>query len=204
MSESEILKGCLKNNRESQKALYDLFYSKMSGVCLRYSKDSNEAKEMLSEGFLNVFSNLKNYNPSISLESWINGIIVKSSIDHLRKNKQNLIVSTVYANEKAINTEDGMSDDELVLHIDKEDILKAVQDLTPAYRTVFNLYMIEKYSHKEIAEILDISETTSESNLSKAKYNLRKNILRQLSQHAQKNAGLKKKQAKQPPEEMIF
>ena len=204
MTENEIIKGCLKNNRESQKALYDMFYSKMLGVCLRYSKDNDEAKEMLSEGFLNVFGNLQNYNENSALEGWIKDIIVKTAIDHLRKIKQNLIVSTVYANDKAIITDDGISDDELVLHVDKEEILKAVQELTPAYRTVFNLYVIEKHSHKEISEILDISESTSESNLAKAKYNLRKNLLHILSEHGVKAAGSKKKQAKQPPEEKMF
>lgn len=177
MSENEIIKGCLNYDRESQKALYEQFYSKMLGVCLRYSKDFTESKEILCEGFLNVFSNLKDYTETSSIEIWIKGIMVKASVDHLRKNKQNLIVSTVYANEKAINTKEDISDEELVLNIHKEEILKAMQELTPAYRMVFNLYMIEKYSHKEIAEMLDISESTSESNLAKAKYNLRKNIL---------------------------
>ena len=193
MSENEIIKGCLNFNRESQKALYDQFYSKMSGVCLRYSKDNDEAKEILREGFLNVFSNLKNFNGSISLESWIKGIMVKTAVDHLRKNKQNLIVSTVHANDKAINTGKSISDEELVLNIDKEEILKAVQELTPAYRTVFNLFLIEKHSHKEIAEMLDISENTSESNLAKAKYNLRKNILLSLSQRKMNAEGFKNK-----------
>jgi RNA polymerase sigma-70 factor (ECF subfamily) len=202
MSENEIIKGCLNYDRESQKALYEQFYSKMSGVCLRYSKDVNEAKEMLCEGFLNVFSNLKNYTHKSSLEIWIKEIIVKASVDHLRKNKQNLIVSTVYANEKAVTDED-LSDDELVLNINKEEILKAVQELTPAYRTVFNLYLIEKYTHKEIAEMLDISESTSESNLSKAKYNLRKNIVHSIGPRPKRSEGVKRKQTKQPPEENI-
>ena len=200
MSENEIIKGCLNYDRESQKALYGQFYSKMSGVCLRYSKDFAEAKEILREGFLNVFSNLKNYTENGSIELWIKGIMVKASVDHLRKNKQNLIVSTVHANDKAINTREDISDDELVLNIDKEEILKAVQELTPAYRMVFNLYVIEKYTHKEIAEMLDISESTSESNLAKAKYNLRKNILNSISQRQRRAEGVKRKQTKQSPE----
>jgi RNA polymerase sigma-70 factor (ECF subfamily) len=177
MNENEIIKGCLKNDRASQKALYEQYYSKMLGVCQRYAKDKDDAKDVLHEAFLKVFSNLKNFNGSGSFEGWIRRIMVNTSIDYLRKNKQNyLIVSTVYANEKASAAIEEIEDDDLLLNIDKEDILKAVQDLTPAYRTVFNLYVIEEFTHKEIAEMLDISEGTSKSNLSKAKFNLRKNL----------------------------
>lgn len=178
MNETEIIKGCLKNDRASQKALYEHFYSKMLGVCLRYSNDSDEAKDVLHEAFLKVFTNLKNFTGSGSFEGWIRRIMVNTAIDQLRKNKQNyLIVSTVYANEKASDTADEMSDDDLSMHISQDDIVKAVQELTPAYRNVFNLYVVEEYTHKEIAEMLDISEGTSKSNLSKAKFNLKKNLL---------------------------
>ena len=178
MNETDIIKGCLRNDRASQKTLYEHFYSKMLGVCLRYSKNSDEAKDALHEGFLKVFDNLKNFKANGSFEGWIRRIMVNTSIDHIRKNKQNyLIVSTVYANEKATNVAEDVNDDDLAMHIDKEDILKAVQELTPAYRTVFNLYVIEEYTHKEIAEMLDISEGTSKSNLSKAKFNLRRNLM---------------------------
>jgi RNA polymerase sigma factor (sigma-70 family) len=178
MNETDIIKGCLKNDRTCQKALYEQFYSKMLGVCLRYSKTKDEAKDILHEGFMKVFNSLKNFNASGSFEGWIRRIMVNTAIDHLRKNKQNyLIVSTVYANEKAAGMQEEISEDELVMHIDKEEILKAVQELTPAYRTVFNLYVIEEYTHKEIAEMLDISEGTSKSNLSKAKFNLKKNLM---------------------------
>ncbi len=176
MNEIEIIKGCLKNNRESQKALYDHYYNKMLGVCLRYSKDIDEGKAILHQGFFKVFANLKNFKANESLESWIKKMMINASIDYLNKNKQNLIVSTFNANKKAVNTLDDIGDDELILHVEKEEILKAVQELTPAYRKVFNLFVIEGYSHKQISEMLDISEETSESNLSKAKFNLRKNI----------------------------
>ena len=178
MNETDIIKGCLKNDRVSQKALYETFYSKMLGVCLRYSKSSDEAKDVLHEGFLKVFTNIKKFHGTGSFEGWIRRIIVNTAIDHLRKNKQNyLIVSTVYANEKASHIADEINEDELALHINQEEILKAVQELTPAYRTVFNLFVIEEYTHKEIAELLDISEGTSKSNLSKAKFNLKKNLM---------------------------
>ncbi|MGQ0828621.1 MAG: RNA polymerase sigma factor [Bacteroidota bacterium] len=179
MTETEIIKGCLKNDRASQKALYERFYSKMLGVCLRYSKNSDEAKDILHEGFLKVFNGLKKFNATGSFEGWVRRIIVNTAIDQLRKNKQNyLIVSTVYANEKASGMAvEEINEDELLSHINQEEILKAVQKLTPAYRTVFNLYVVEEYTHREIAELLDISEGTSKSNLSKAKFNLKKNLM---------------------------
>lgn len=176
MDENEIIKGCLKNNPESQKALYDHYYTKMLGLCLRYSKDSTEAKEILHEGFFKIFADLKNFKAPESFEGWIKKIMVNTAIDYLHKNKQNLIVSTFNANKSVANTLEELSDDQLILNINKEEILKAVQELTPAYRKVFNLYVIEGHSHKQIAEMLDISEDTSESNLEKAKFNLRKNI----------------------------
>ncbi len=176
MNENEIIKGCLKNNRESQKALYEYFYSKMFGVCLRYSKDSTEATEILHEGFLYIFANLKNYKSTVQLDVWIKKMMVIAAIVYLHKNKQNLIVSTFNANVKPVNTLPEISDEELISQINKDHILKSVQELTPAYRKVYNLHEIEGYSHKQVAEMLDISEDTSESNLSKAKFNLRKNI----------------------------
>jgi|ERR1019366_611652 RNA polymerase sigma-70 factor (ECF subfamily) len=178
MNEREIIEGCLENNRESQKALYDRFYGKMLGVCLRYSNGSDEAKEMFHEGFFKVFKNLQNFRESNSLEEWVKRMIVNASIEHIRNNKQNrLIVSTVYANKNTVKQAQNMSDDKLVLHINKEEILKAIQQLTPGYRTVFNLFVIEGYPHKEIAEMLDISEDTSKSNLAKAKFALRGNLM---------------------------
>jgi RNA polymerase sigma-70 factor (ECF subfamily) len=178
MNEHEIIKGCLKNDRACQKALYEQHYSKMLGVCLRYAKDKEEAKDILHEAFLKVFTNLKNFNGTGSFEGWIRRIMVNTAIDHLRKNKQNyLIVSTVYANEKASAMADEPEEEDILQHIDKEEILKAVQELTPAYRTVFNLYVIEELTHREIAELLEISEGTSKSNLSKAKFNLKKNLM---------------------------
>jgi len=178
MSEIDIIKGCLKNDRMSQKALYEGNYGKMLGVCMRYAKDRDEAKDMLQEGFLKVFNNIQNYNSKGSFEGWMRRIIVNTCIDLIRKNKKNyLIVSTTYANEQYINmSEDEMDEDNLADRISETEILRAVQDLTPAYRMVFNLFVIEEYTHKEIAELLDISEGTSKSNLSKAKFNLKKNL----------------------------
>lgn len=176
MNEADIIKGCLRNDRASQKQLYELYYSKMLGVCLRYSKTSAEAKDILHEGFLKVFTSLKTFDTHTSFDTWIKKIMVTTAVDHLRRNKHNyLIVSTVNAYEKPTAVEEAISDDVLST-IDKEELLKAVQELTPAYRTVFNLFLIDGYTHPEIAEILDISQETSKLNLSKAKFNLKLNL----------------------------
>ncbi len=182
MNEHDIIKGCLKNSRESQKALYELFYGKMLGVCLRYSNNIIDAKEVLNEGFLTVFETLQNLKENDSVEDWIRKIMVQTSINHIRKNKQNLlIVSTVQANKKNATTSEQISDDTLFLKIEKEEILKAVQELTSGYRTVYNLFVIDGYSHKETSEILGISEDTSKLNLSNAKFALRKNLIQFLN-----------------------
>ena len=180
MNETELIKGCLKNNKESQKALYELFYAKMLGVCLRYAKNEAEAKEMVNEGFLHVFTELKNYKTNESLEENIKDTIIIASINYLKKNKENLIVSTVYANRTAGTTSPAtiveIPFEEIESKANSEIILKAVQDLAPAYRKIYNLNVIEGFKHAEIAEILNISEETSVQTLDKAKFQLNKNI----------------------------
>ena len=176
MTEIEIIKGCIRQDRASQKALYEQFYGKMMGVCLRYAKDKDQAKDIVHDAFMKVYLNIKTFSGNGSFEGWVRRIMVNTAIDQLRKNKHEyLIVSTVYANEKPDHSEE-VDDDNIMNNINKEDIMKAVQQLTPAYRTVFNMYVMDDFSHKEIAETLDISEGTSKSNLSKAKFNLRKNL----------------------------
>lgn len=177
MTEAELIIGCIKQDRACQKQLYEQFYGKMMAVCLRYAKNRDEAKDILNEAFMKVFTNLRNFGNHGSFEGWIRRIIVNTAIDQLRKNKHEyLIVNTVYATQTGQNKQEEIDEEDIFRNIHKEDILKAIQELTPAYRTVFNLYVMEEYSHKQIAEKLDISEGTSKSNLSKAKFNLKKNL----------------------------
>ena len=182
MTETEIISGCLKGDKASQKALYERYYGKMMGVCLRYSKNREEARDILHEGFMKVYNNLKSYNKTGSFEGWIRRIMVNTAIDQLRKNKQEyLIVTTVYAEQAGAGIGEDPADEDILANIEKEDILRAVQSLSPAYRAVFNLYVIEEFSHKEISEKLEISEGTSKSNLSKAKFNLKKNLIQYIN-----------------------
>jgi RNA polymerase sigma-70 factor (ECF subfamily) len=178
MNETELVKGCLKNNRESQKGLYELFYAKMLGVCLRYAKNDDEAKEMINEGFLYVFNELKNYKPNENFEIWIKNTIIVACISFLKKNRENMIVSTVYANKTTATTKtaEELSLDEIEYKANSEVVLKAIQELAPAYRKVYNLSVIEGFQHAQISEILNISEETSAQTLDKARFYLYKNI----------------------------
>lgn len=178
MNEVDIIKGCQRNDRNSQKQLYEAHYGKILGVCLRYSNTLEEAKEMLRESFLKIFTKIKSFNSHTApFEEWMKKIAINTSVGMLRKNKHNyLIVSTVKASEKSAPVEPFIADDEF-LNVSKEDLLKALQELTPAYRSVFNLFLVDGFSHKEIIEILDVSEETLKSNLSKAKFNVKKNLM---------------------------
>lgn len=180
MTEAELIKGCAKHDKTCQRTFYEQFYSPMMGVCLRYSKDYAEAKTILNDGFLKVFSAIKHYRGENTLEEWIRKIIVNSAIDHLRSNKQSYwIVNTVNATMgDAGRSEKIASDSDLLSQLNEKHILKAVQALSPAYRVIFNLHFIDKYTHQQISERLDISEATSQLDFSKAKYHIRKNLTR--------------------------
>jgi RNA polymerase sigma factor (sigma-70 family) len=184
MTDNELIAGCIRQERPCQEALYKRFYGKMMGVCLRYAKNRDEARDMLQEGFIKVFGSIRNFAGKGSFEGWVRRIIVNTAVDHLRKNKHEyMIVSTVYAREGDIpDPAEEMDEEDAIMNLSEEEILATVQKLSPAYRTVFNLYVLENFSHKEIAEQLNISEGTSKSNLAKARYQLKKNLFNQIKQ----------------------
>ncbi|HEU4717334.1 MAG TPA: RNA polymerase sigma factor [Bacteroidia bacterium] len=178
MNDHELIAGCIRQDRACQEALYKRFYGKMMGVCLRYAKSRDEARDMLQEGLIKVFTSIRNFQGKGSFEGWIRRIVVNTAVDHLRRNKHEyMIVSTIYAREGDIPDQvEEMEEDNLIANLSEEEILASVQQLSPAYRTVFNLYVMENFSHREIADQLGISEGTSKSNLSKARYQLKKNL----------------------------
>lgn len=178
MTETELIAGCIRQDRTCQEALYKRFYGKMLGVCLRYAKDRDEASDMLQEGFIKVFGSIRNFASKGSFEGWVRRIVVNTAVDHLRKNKHGyMIVSTVYAREGDIpDPAEEIEDDDLINNLSEAEILNAISQLSPAYRTVFNLYVMEDLPHKEIADQLGISEGTSKSNLAKARFQLKKNL----------------------------
>ena len=170
-----IIDGCLQNDRRSQEQLFKLFYGKMLPVCIRYVSDRDTAQEVLQEGFIKIFEKLGAFDHKGSFEGWIRRIVANTAIDAIRKSKKDPY-RTDNDNDFKIGAEDLMVDREEMETLDlKAQVdMEAVQKLSPAYRAVFNLYVLEEYSHKEIGTILGISEGTSKSNLAKAKMNLQK------------------------------
>jgi len=174
----KIIEGCVKNKRKYQKKLFDLYYGKMLGVCMRYAKNPDEAKDIVQNGFIKVYKKIEVYNFTGSLEGWIKRIMVNTAIDQIRKNKRDpfqLKEEIQIKNlEEDIPFESQEADAEI--KIKAEQAIKAISELPPGYRMVFNLFVIEGYSHKEIAEYLGINEGTSKSNLAKAKQKLRQKL----------------------------
>ena len=167
----EIVKACIKGNRKAQKQLYQLFADKMFGVCMRYADDVDEAKDILQDGFIKVFMNLEQFNHKGSFEGWVRRIMVNTALEKFR-DKSYLF---------AVNMEQGYESkdseyDHILSELAVQDLLKLIQELSPQYRMVFNLYAIEGYSHKEICEMLNIKEGTSKSNLSRAREILKKKV----------------------------
>jgi RNA polymerase sigma factor (sigma-70 family) len=161
--ETALIEGCLKEERWAQKKLYESFYPIMMGVCMRYANNREDARDLLNEGFVKVFKHLGRYQVGTSLEAWIRRIVINTCIDFYRKAIRQRTEDMELARNEAYAQEDPIS------KCSADDILKAVQDLPTSYRTVFNLYAIEGYSHKEIGDLLGITESTSRSNLVKAR-----------------------------------
>ena len=164
-----VLDGCLAGERRSQQRVYELFYGKMMAVCLRYTKNHDQAKDIL---------NLEHFNRTGSLEGWVRRIMVNTAIDHFRRARHSYLL---LGEDRSMEEFQDLPEEEQVEEIPDlkpADVINAMQKLTPAYRTVFNLYVFEEMTHKEIAELLDINVGTSKSNLAKAKANL-KRVLKQ-------------------------
>ncbi len=171
----ELISGCIKNDRRSQEELFKLFYGKMLGVCMRYARDRDTAEEMLQEGFIKIFDKLEAFDYKGSFEGWMRRIVSNTAIDNIRKAKKNPLLTDNDEDFKLGGLDPMVEAEEIeFVGLKAELALEAIQDLSPAYRAVFNLYVMEEYTHKEIAEILGISEGTSKSNLSKAKMNLQR------------------------------
>ena len=165
--ESDLIQACIRRERWAQKMLYEEYYGKMMGVCLRYSNNSDDALDILHEGFIKVFKHIAKYQPGTSLSAWIRRIMVNTAIDYYRKQVRRRTEDI----EQAFQLQSDQAD--AISQCTEKEILAAVQELSPAYRTVFNLYVIEGYSHKEIADLLRITESTSRSNLVKARTKLK-------------------------------
>ena len=166
----DVLKACIAGNQASQELLYHYFAPKMFGICLRYAHDHPTAEDLLQDGFIKVFNKLHLFRYEGSFEGWLKRIFINTSIEHYRKSsKRQFFVELDQANEKSF-------DSSIIDELAAEDLLKVIQKLPTGYRTVFNLYAIEGYNHKEIGALLKISEGTSKSQLARARATLQKKI----------------------------
>ncbi len=165
--EHQFIAALARQDRGAQQQLYKEYYGKMMGICLRYAGSKDEALDLLHEGFIKVFQNIGRYSVGTSLTAWIRTVMVNTCIDFYRKavRRRTDDLDTVYT----LHTDDP----DVLSNLTEQEILVAVQTLSPAYRAVFNLYVLEGYSHKEIGDALDITESTSRSNLVKARIKLR-------------------------------
>lgn len=163
IDEETLIKRCVKREHKAQKALYDQFASKMMGVCRRYLSNLEEAEEALSNGFIKVFTNLEGYESKGSFEGWIRKIMVRECLMYIRSKK------TFVEYTDQIEKHDTQIAFGADLELDKEELMTLIDELPDGYRTVFNMYAIEGYKHQEIATMLNISESTSKTQLLRAR-----------------------------------
>lgn len=163
----ELLSGCIRNDRRSQGALYERFYSYALSVALPYCAHEEEAREVVNDAFLKVFTGIGRYDPAFSFATWLRTIVVRTAINR-HKSRQNELVLYDLTEGLDIQVED-----DFLSKMAAEDLLQLVQKLPPAYRLTLNLFALEGFSHAEIAEMLGISVGASKSNLSKAKAKLK-------------------------------
>ena len=179
--EDKLIEGCIAGKRDMQQLLYDQYSRKMMAVCLRYAPTTFEAEDMMQEAFVKVFTHIGNFKRDCPLEFWVRKIMVNTALKHLRS-KQLLTVS-----HEADEVNNLASDSFSLTGYSLDELLSMVQRLAPRYRMVFNLYAIEGYNHKEIGEMLDISEGTSKSQYSRARAILQSMISRQENNYNKEN-----------------
>ena len=180
MHEAELrphIEACQAGESRAQRFIFERYYRLMFGVCLRYMSDQDSVKDVVQEGFLKVFNNIGGYTFKGSFEGWMRRIMVNTAIDSIRRRNAAGWVLGEEASFEPVDEETGWEDgDEVDATFNVHDVLEAMEQLTPVYRAVFNLYVFDNLGHQEIASRLGISVGTSKSNLAKARRNIR-NIL---------------------------
>lgn len=174
----EIIARCKDGDRRAQNQIFEMFFGKMSSVCRRYIPDRDESQDIVQSGFIKVFANIGRFSGDGSFEGWVRRIMSNTAIDHIRKQKKIFVSvdATDYDWLAAQENEELAWNATLISETER--VMEEIQNLSPAYRLVFNMYVIEDYTHQEISDILGISVGTSKSNLSKAKRNLLKNLVK--------------------------
>ncbi len=171
MNEQQLIESCKKGNRRAQKELYETYSRKMMGVCLRYVSDRETARDLLQDGFVKVFTSMDSYSGAGSFEGWMRKIFVNNALEYLRKSDV-LRDATDLDNTAELVQPNGS----VISDMSAVELMQLVQALPVGFRTVFNLFAIEGYSHKEISEMLVITESTSRSQYTRAKQLLQRKI----------------------------
>lgn len=169
MDDEALIDDCISGNARAQKSLFDRFAPKMLGVVLRYVNNKERANDILQDSFIKIFQNLTSFKKDGSLEGWVRRIVVNTALDYLRRNKKYL--GHVEITDISLNVSNSS---DAIGKLEKDSLMDIIQSLPEGYRTVFNLYAIEGYSHKEIADKLEITENTSKSQYSRAKTAIQK------------------------------
>ena len=170
-----IIHGCVETNRASQKEFYKMFYGFAMSICMRYCNTKDEAMEVVNDGFLKIYRELHQFNAvyenyEASLKGWMKRIMVNTAIDHFRKSSKNYLVNEISEEHFEITDAQETS----INKLSYKEILEIIQRLSPVYRAVFNLHVIDGFTHEEIASQLNIAVGTSKSNLAKARMNIQK------------------------------
>ncbi|PID95081.1 MAG: RNA polymerase subunit sigma-70 [Bacteroidetes bacterium] len=168
----EVIEDCLKGKKRAFRKLYHRYSGLMLGICMRYARNQSEAEDILQEGFIKIYQNLKGFRFQGSFEGWMKRIMVNTALNYNRNNLKHHFHLEINEVEVFSSPNETVTINKHEYPFDTEDLMKMIQALPTGYRTVFNLYIFEGYSHKEIAEMLQISENTSKSQLSKARKNL--------------------------------
>lgn len=171
MSEQQLIEGCQRGDRRAQKELYELYSRKMMGVCLRYVNDRETARDLLQDGFVKIFTSIGSFSGIGSFEGWMRKIFVNCALEYLRKSDVLREATDLDNTAELVN-----ADSSAISDISAAELMNMVKELPAGFRTVFNLFAIEGYSHKEIAEMLDITDSTSRSQYTRAKQLLKKKI----------------------------
>ena len=164
MTEQEIIKYCQAGDRKAFKVLVDTYAPKLKGICLRYMKDEFSAQDVLQDSFIKIFKCINDYKCEGSFEGWMSKITVRSALQELRKRKHKIVYL-----ENGTNHLEPRVDADIDLNLNENDILEMINSLPDHYRVVFNMHVIEGYSHLEISELLGIGESTSRTKLTRAR-----------------------------------
>lgn len=174
MEELQLIEGCKRQDRKSQQLVYEKYARVMYGICLRYSSDREAAQDLLQDGFIKVFMNINSFENKGSFEGWMKRIFINLALENIRKDKTKKLQSDDIENISDIDIADETEGD--IDKITEDELLAMVQELPQGYRSVFNLYAIEDYSHKEISEMLGIAEGTSRSQYIRARALLQEKV----------------------------